>query len=152
MIEFAKHSQHIAKKEHKCDLCGNVINVGEKYEHGSGKYDGEFYDSKHHLNCVELIRRYCRYHDDDMYTEDAVFDWVYDRVCSDCTHGNEDNDEYTPCPYKSPCECSKVYELTKEKNMQNLNERGAAYIPIAKARGITPHSDKTRSRSSGTAR
>ena len=27
--------------------------------------------------------------------------------------------------------------------MQNLNERGAAYIPIAKARGITPHSDKS---------
>lgn len=26
--------------------------------------------------------------------------------------------------------------------MQNLNERGAAYIPIAKARGITPHLDK----------
>ena len=25
--------------------------------------------------------------------------------------------------------------------MQNLNERGAAYIPIAEARGITPHSD-----------
>lgn len=27
--------------------------------------------------------------------------------------------------------------------MQNLNERGAAYIPIAEVRGITPHSDKT---------
>lgn len=27
--------------------------------------------------------------------------------------------------------------------MQNLNERGAAYIPIAEARGITPHSDNT---------
>ena len=26
--------------------------------------------------------------------------------------------------------------------MQNLNERGAAYIPIAESRGITPHSDK----------
>ena len=26
--------------------------------------------------------------------------------------------------------------------MQNLNERGAAYIPIAEAMGITPHSDK----------
>ena len=26
--------------------------------------------------------------------------------------------------------------------MQNLNERVAAYIPIAEARGITPHSDK----------
>ena len=26
--------------------------------------------------------------------------------------------------------------------MQNLNERGVAYIPIAEARGITPHSDK----------
>ena len=26
--------------------------------------------------------------------------------------------------------------------MQNLNERGAAYIPIAEARGITPHSNK----------
>lgn len=25
------------------------------------------------------------------------------------------------------------------KNIQNLNERGAAYIPIAKARGFTPH-------------
>ena len=25
--------------------------------------------------------------------------------------------------------------------MQNLNERGAAYIPIAEARGITPHYD-----------
>ena len=30
--------------------------------------------------------------------------------------------------------------------MQNLNERGAAYIPIAEARGITPHSDKTENR------
>lgn len=26
--------------------------------------------------------------------------------------------------------------------MQNLNERGAAYIPIAKVKGITPYSDK----------
>lgn len=37
--------------------------------------------------------------------------------------------------------------------MQNLNERGAAYIPIAEARGITPHSYKysvQRMRRSGT--
>ena len=27
--------------------------------------------------------------------------------------------------------------------MQNLNERGAAYIPIAEARGVAPHSDNT---------
>lgn len=119
MFVFGKSGRPVARKEHRCDLCGGAIKPGEQYVRRTGLYDDRFWDEKFHLNCLELIGRYCKDLDADEYTEDAVIDWLYDRVCTDCIHGNEDNIWYTPCPYNTPCECPKVYELTEVKLCEN---------------------------------
>ena len=31
MLEFYSNKFHIAKKEHKCDLCDKIIHIGKKY-------------------------------------------------------------------------------------------------------------------------
>ncbi len=110
MIDFQKDSRPTARKEHKCDLCGGMIKIGEKYIRCNGMYDGEFFDSKHHVDCMGIIEKYCRAHEDNEYTADAIEDWIWDRVCADCVHGSEDYDGYTPCPHKTPFECPEVRE------------------------------------------
>lgn len=45
-----------ARKEHKCDICGEVINKGDEYS--SQTYiddDREFWKFKSHKECVEYI-------------------------------------------------------------------------------------------------
>lgn len=34
----------IARKEHRCEFCGEVIHVGEKYNRQTNVYDGCIYD------------------------------------------------------------------------------------------------------------
>lgn len=110
MFDFWRESKPKARKEHKCDLCGGAIKIGEKYIRSSGMYDGYFYDNKHHVECNGFINKYCRAHEDVEYTADAIEDWIYDRVCADCIHESEYNDGYTPCPYKTVFECPEVRE------------------------------------------
>lgn len=40
-----------AKKEHRCDLCGGVIKIGEEYEDSAFLYEGSFATSKAHCHC-----------------------------------------------------------------------------------------------------
>lgn len=86
MLEFSNQSNRIARKEHKCDLCGEVIRVGEKYSRYAGKYDGQMFDYKHHLLCLEMISEYCLWAEDNEYTEDDVIDWLMETVCYNCEH------------------------------------------------------------------
>lgn len=90
MLEFYTDVIHKARKEHKCEFCNDVIKVGKKYHRQSGKYDGEFFDRKIHMECDNMISEYCsenREYDDISY--DAVNDWVYEKHCQACP----DNDE-----------------------------------------------------------
>ena len=96
---FSRNSRPTARKEHKCDLCGGVIKIGEKYLRSSGVYIGEFFDTKHHIECERIIHKYCKDMEDNEFVVDAVNDWVHDRVCVDCD---------APCPYSSPCRCPMV--------------------------------------------
>ena len=99
---FNRTSHLIARKEHNCDLCGDLIKIGEKYVRSCGIYDG-FYDVKHHENCAAIIDKYCREHDYDDYTYDAIFDWIYDVVCGNYDCGG--------CPYKSKVMCPEVLRI-----------------------------------------
>ncbi len=93
---FNRYRQPTAKKEHKCDLCGGVIKIGEKYCRNTGVYISEFYDDKHHIECERIIHKYCNDQDEYEYEADAVNDWVRDRVCIDCD---------AICQYGTPCQC-----------------------------------------------
>ena len=42
--EFYETKRPRAKKEHKCEDCGEVIKIGETYRRDSGKFDGDFFD------------------------------------------------------------------------------------------------------------
>ena len=84
MMDFSRSSTHVAKKLHKCFLCGGEITAGEKYERYSGKYDGEFFDQCFHENCIAILDKFCRDQQDEEYQQDWVADWLYERVCYDC--------------------------------------------------------------------
>lgn len=96
---FNRNSRPAARKEHKCDLCGGVIKIGERYLHSVGVYIGEFFDTKHHIECERIIQKYCNDQEDCEFIADEVNDWVHNRVCIDCD---------AICPYGTPCQCPIV--------------------------------------------
>ena len=60
-----------AKKEHRCRECQRKIVAGEVYEYASGKQDGDMWDAKTCMTCLELVNYikahvpcYCRMHGD----------------------------------------------------------------------------------------
>ena len=55
----------VAKKEHKCDLCGFKIEVGEKYDWQKNVFDGDLYEFKMHLSCLELAQKLNMFEDCD---------------------------------------------------------------------------------------
>ena len=88
MDEFRKETTPRARKEHKCDLCRGVIEVGERYVHIVRSTDGEVFDDKYHIGCCCLIERYVKNMGGyvDPYEDDNVIDDIRDTVCCDCDH------------------------------------------------------------------
>lgn len=72
-----------ARKQHKCDLCGCPIEIGQQYERQTIE-DGELYEYKCHTECVDAISvldmsRDCW--DDGIsqtYFKDFVDDYIYE--------------------------------------------------------------------------
>ena len=74
---FYCRSTPTAKKRHKCEECSGYIEVGEKYEYVSGKWDGEFGTFKTCVRCHDLRQ------------------WVKNNVpCLCWAHGNTWEDLY----------------------------------------------------------
>jgi len=46
-----------AKKQHKCDFCGLIIEVGEVYELQKNASEGTLYSWKSHLSCNEIASK-----------------------------------------------------------------------------------------------
>jgi hypothetical protein len=51
IMERLSDSTPTARKEHKCNFCGGIIGVGEKYERQTNKHDGDIYTWKSHFKC-----------------------------------------------------------------------------------------------------
>ena len=111
MLEFSTHKTLTAKKNHICELCGGVLATGEKYSRFCGKYDGYMFDTKLHFLCENIIGAYCRYIDDNEYSDDEVRDWLEETCCADCEHCDEEREDYCPpCPYVITT-CPKITKL-----------------------------------------
>lgn len=54
MIKVLRNKTTIARKEHRCEFCGEVIHVGEKYYRQTNVYDGCIYDWVCHCDCLQL--------------------------------------------------------------------------------------------------
>ena len=102
MLEFYTVRKSKSRKQRKCSLCGEIIDIGERYTRYSGKYDGDFFDEKYHISCYNLIDEYCNQSIDNEYDEDWVNDWIVDTVCADCSKRHDDT-----CT-ENPFRCQKV--------------------------------------------
>lgn len=47
----------VARKQHRCIWCGELILPGEKYRHERSVYDGQMQDHKWHPECAEDQQR-----------------------------------------------------------------------------------------------
>lgn len=54
MWEFYRQSDQVARKNHKCYECNHSIKKDEKYHKSVGKFDGDFFVRKSHLDCNSL--------------------------------------------------------------------------------------------------
>ena len=97
MMEFSRSAKYTAKKPHKCFLCDEEISKGEKYERYTGKYDGDFFDQCFHRSCAALIDEFARDQQEEEYDVDWVSDWLYGRVCDDCTGKDDCNENVFRC-------------------------------------------------------
>ena len=87
-----------ARKPHKCDWCGQVIEKGEQYEYQKFVYDGQMYDWKAHLACSRVASAIWDYVDpDEGMTDDEFADGcreVCQRfICPDCQKWDKEYEE-----------------------------------------------------------
>lgn len=78
----------VARKEHRCDFCGEVISVGEKYNRQTNVYDGRVYDWVSHNECSKLACELDMFDDCDEGLDDDGFidrlnQYVYDNHYDD---------------------------------------------------------------------
>lgn len=51
---FIHTENPVARKEHRCCECGDIIRKGDKYEKVTGKWEGDFIQYKTCMICVEI--------------------------------------------------------------------------------------------------
>lgn len=52
--EFYSMEYPRARKQHRCGECGKTIEIGERYQRFSGKFDGDMFWEKTCENCAEI--------------------------------------------------------------------------------------------------
>ncbi len=110
-LDFYNHTYPKARKEHKCECCGQKIEIGQKYSYETGKYDGDMFSRKLCLVCENILQGYCSKESDEEFTWDEVSDWLHDLYCHDCEHGGGHNDD---CE-NTECSCPIIREHFKGK-------------------------------------
>ena len=83
-MKILKLREPIAKKEHKCMLCGGVINKGEQYKRQTCIYNGSIYDLVCHSHCSFLASKldmydYCDNKGlDNKHFSEMIADYMHD--------------------------------------------------------------------------
>lgn len=107
------NSTPTARKEHKCEFCGGIIAIGEKYEKQTFIHDGYIYDWICHCKCSELASELNMYDDcDDGLDSDGFIESLRDYVYEN--HYDDELDDIAKdwqLPY--PELAKKVFEELK---------------------------------------
>ena len=56
-MSFTSDTYHVAKKAHRCYLCGKAIPVGERYNKRVGVNDGDFWSIHMHNFCSDVAHK-----------------------------------------------------------------------------------------------
>jgi len=79
-----------ARKQHRCNWCGNIIQKGEKYRHSVYVDGGDMWSFKAHLKCDQIFDAF--YKEDRPYWEECTAEYFEEKVveelqsyvCKDC--------------------------------------------------------------------
>lgn len=91
---FINSSYRVARKQHQCEACQSIINIGEKCMYEVGKFDGQFFDRYYHIGCYGVMQDFwsdCAFDNDDGFSYDEVRDWWYEGHCYYCKHFEEND-------------------------------------------------------------
>ena len=79
-----KIRQHTARKSHKCDLCGKIIEPKEKYFYRVSNHD-DFMTEKFCTHCMPIIHEFWNDLEyNDFYDMSNVCEWIFDNYCYNC--------------------------------------------------------------------
>lgn len=85
-MEILDRKIRVAKKEHRCDLCGFNICAGEKYDWQKNVQDGMLYEFKMHLSCLQLASKLNMFEEcDNGLTRDDFVEFVEQEYPSSVT-------------------------------------------------------------------
>ena len=54
-MTFHRRKKQVAKKDHRCDFCGEKISIKERYIYTAAFWDGDFYTMKMHDICDQKL-------------------------------------------------------------------------------------------------
>lgn len=105
-MDILRDTNVVAKKHHKCMLCGGIIEKGEKYNRQTIVYDGDIYDCICHVHCVSLI---------SLLKMDDCGDYIYEDTFVDCIR-EYTKENHPDWDYMNVAECAKkIYEELNNK-------------------------------------
>lgn len=117
MNDLYERRQIVARRQHKCHLCGGNIPPGVWYIREKWHDDG-FHEVARHIHCDALLDEYFKsdaYSMGDEYTDDEVWEWARDRCLELCGY-----DEREDC-IDNPFSCENMIV-----SITNINSRNAA--------------------------
>lgn len=88
-MSFYRDTVRTARKEHKCELCGAVIQKGEKYHDKAGNELGDISYVKECEKCQPVLDEFCssdHYDRSEGYFEEWIQEWWRDVKCYACKH------------------------------------------------------------------
>jgi len=134
MYENLVIKDRIARKKHTCDLCGKIIDKGEKYEYQKFIYDGAFYEWRSHLACSRVSSAIWDYADPDEGMSSDEFDSTCADVCGVfiCPDCPEWNKEYGDCEKDLSYCIDRMDEFFKTHELYRCQRNG--YVNYWKCR------------------
>lgn len=111
-MSFYRDTVRTARKEHKCELCGAIIQKGEKYHDKAGNEFGDVVCSKECEKCQPVIDEYLNYEHTDRnegYCADWIQEWWRDYKCDFCKNVLQECDP-------DECDCDSLAECGGYKN------------------------------------
>lgn len=100
-MENISKSKPIARKEHICNYCGQIIHKGEVYCRQLNKMDGDLYTWKNHLKCQDIAEELNMFDGpcDEGLTGESFQEYIRDEYMSLVNEKLETDDKFTYPPF-----------------------------------------------------
>ena len=119
-----------ARKQHRCDYCGEAIEKGEVYDWSKFVYDGDIYEWHCHQKCGSVAGDIWDYADPDEGMDEELFQDSCRAVCQNfvCPDCEKWNAEYGDCDDDKTYCIDRLHEFFKTYELYRAGRDGYAEI------------------------